>query len=362
MLSVILEISNDDGIVRSWCRLNGNFANRLFTGLVIIAIGVLFLLRQTGHVTFDFGDLFSTYWPVILIIVGIRGLLSSRTHGSGSSWWGALVLLIGFIFLGRNLEWFSWSIGDIVPYIWPVVVILVGINLIWKPKSKRNEPPEDDWKSYRPYQDQASVPPAPPLHPDPTQTPLDTHDIHAQEENQAGSGDIPFESYSTSKKEYKEWKHHHKSQHKRNAKEWKQNHKEHVEWWNHGDSNVQTRSGFIGDIHIGHDYWDLKPLNISHFIGDTVLDLTKAQVSNGETKIHISSFIGDVKVYVPNDYEVGVQVVSSAFIGDVKILGQKEGGLFTNINIQSPSYKESDKKIKLIVSTFIGDVRVTKVG
>ncbi|CAM4268944.1 cell wall-active antibiotics response protein LiaF [Paenibacillus alkaliterrae] len=304
--------------------MNGNFANRLFTGLVIISVGVLFLLRQTGHVTFDIGEVISSFWPVILLVVGIRGLLSGRSHGSGSGWWGAIVLLAGVLFLGRNLEWFSWSIGDIISYIWPVAVILVGINLIWRPKSRRNQPPADDWKSYRPFLDQGSVPPAPPLHPDPTQTPIYL------------------------KKEKSEAEKYH--------------HKEHVEWWNQSDSNVQTRSGFIGDIHIGHDYWDLKPLNVSHFIGDTVLDLTKAQVAPGETKICISSFIGDVKVYVPNDFEVGVQVVSSAFIGDVKVLGRKEGGMFNNINIQSPLYAESDKKIKLIVSTFIGDVRVTKVG
>ncbi|CAM4305459.1 lia operon protein LiaF [Paenibacillus endophyticus] len=347
--------------------MNGNFANRLFTGLVIITIGVLFLLRQTGHVTFDIGYVISTYWPVALIIVGIRGLLSCRSNGSGSSWWGAVVMLIGCIFLGRNLDLFSWSIGDIVPYIWPVVVILVGINLIWRPKSKFQAPPTDDWKSYQPYSEAAAVPPAPPLHPDPTKEPLEVPKQDTKQDTKLEGEPQPHKTYDAfpaGKKEFKEWKNHHKAELKKNAHDWKRNHnhKEHVEWWSHGDSSVQTRSGFIGDIHIGHDYWDLKPLNISHFIGDTVLDLTKAQVHPGETKIHISSFIGDVKVYVPNDYEVGVQVISSAFIGDVKILGQKEGGLFTNINIQSPSYQETDKKIKLIVSTFIGDVRVTKVG
>ena len=29
-------------------------------------------------------------------------------------------------------------------------------------------------------------------------------------------------------------------------------------------------------------------MNISHFIGDTVLDLTKAQIPAGETRLHIS--------------------------------------------------------------------------
>lgn len=348
--------------------MNGNFANRFFTGLIIISLGILFLLRQTGHVAFDIRDMFSMYWPVILIIVGIRGLLAGCSQGGGGrSWWGAIVLLIGCIFLGHNLDFFTWSISDIIPYIWPVIVILIGINLIWRPKTKSQNPPEEDWKSYSPYQNQANVPPAPPLHPDPTKGPAvnlskEKYAMNEQEGMQAGMDQNQTKDKSYYKNEYKEWKHHHKNAYKKNANEWKQNHKEHVEWWNHGDSGVQTRSGFIGDIHIGHDYWDLKPLNISHFIGDTVLDLTKAQVSAGETKIHVSSFIGDVKVYIPNDYEVGVQVISSAFIGDVKILGQKEGGLFTNINVQSPMYGEADKKIKLIVSTFIGDVRVTKVG
>lgn len=134
-----------------------------------------------------------------------------------------------------------------------------------------------------------------------------------------------------------------------------------TEWWN-TDPNAQTRSNFIGDIHLGHDYWDLVPLNISHFIGDTVLDLTRANIPAGETKITISSFIGDVKVFLPADSDVGIQVVSSAFIGDSKVLGRKEGGMFQHSDTQSPSFRESERKIKLVCSTFIGDVRVTKVG
>ncbi len=138
-------------------------------------------------------------------------------------------------------------------------------------------------------------------------------------------------------------------------------HHDRTEWWNY-DPNAQNRSGFIGDVYLGHDYWELKPMNISHFIGDTVLDLTKAQIPAGETRVHISSFIGDVKVFLPNDFEVGIHVVSSAFIGDVAVLDHKEGGIFKNMNIETPFYQDTDKKVTLVVSTFIGDVRVTKVG
>ncbi|MDQ0060816.1 cell wall-active antibiotics response protein LiaF [Paenibacillus harenae] len=350
--------------------MNGNFVGRLLTGIVIIAIGVMFLLRQMGHVSFDVGEVFSTYWPLILIFFGIQGLISNARH-QGSGWWNGIVLIIGFVFLGRNLDWFDWSIGDIIPYIWPIIIIVVGFKMLWRPK-RNYTPPSDDWEQYRPFSNDEDVPPAPPLHPDPTKGPnLKKED--KPETMQHDDDQVSWTSGSTGadygeeappfKKPYKDWKQEHKRAYKEWKKDMKHGHrKEHVEWWNHSDKGVQSRSGFIGDIHIGQDYWELKPLNVSHFIGDTILDLTKAQVANGETRVTISSFIGDVKVYVPNDYEIGVQVITSSFMGDVKILDQKEGGMFKNMSIQSPSYTESDKKIKLIVSTFIGDVRVTKVG
>ncbi|WP_337098025.1 cell wall-active antibiotics response protein LiaF [Paenibacillus sp. YIM B09110] len=344
--------------------MNGNFFGRLLTGVVIIAIGIMFLLRQMGHVSFDFGEVFSTYWPVIIIYTGLHGLIR------GSGWWNGIVLIVGFVFLGRNLEWFDWSLGDIIPYLWPIIIIVVGFKMLWRPR-RNYDPPSDDWEQY-PFLSDEDVPPAPPLHPDPLKGP----NLKKEATPEQVKHDDRSESWTFSqgaeyggedppvKKHSKHWTHH---QHHRAHKEWKHHmkhghHMEHVEWWNHGDKGVQSRSGFIGDIHIGQDYWELKPLNVSHFIGDTILDLTKAQVAVGETRIHISSFIGDVKVFVPNDYEIGVQVLTSSFIGDVKILDRKEGGMFKHINIQSPSYNDSDKKIKLIVSTFIGDVRVTKVG
>jgi len=103
-------------------------------------------------------------------------------------------------------------------------------------------------------------------------------------------------------------------------------------------------------------------MNISLFIGDTVLDLTKAQIPYGETRINISSFIGDVKVFVPNDRDLGLSVISSSFIGDTKVYERHEGGFFKHVKFETPYYHEADKRIRLNVSSFIGDVRIVKVG
>ncbi|MCQ6558660.1 cell wall-active antibiotics response protein LiaF [Paenibacillus mendelii] len=363
--------------------MNGHFLNRLMWGLFIIVIGVGLMLRQGGVFDFDLGDLISVFWPVVLLFLGLNGFISKGVGGQGSFWGSTVLCVVGFVFLGRNLGWFTWSFGDVFQFALPVVIIIFGLRMIMKPKKKESESPSptDEWQAYPYTPTDKPIPPAPPLHPDPTKPNSgldeDGSDTAQPESNSSAYGPHQAGSYTQQNNHgYNDSKMQHKLDRmqeraervreriERRADSW--NHRCHerngrTEWWN-SDSNAQTRSGFIGDIYVGHDYWELKPMNISHFIGDTVLDLTKAQIPLGETRIHISSFIGDVKVFLPNDFEVGVHVVSSAFIGDVAVLDRKEGGMFKNMNIETAYFHETDKKVKLVVSTFIGDVRVTKVG
>jgi lia operon protein LiaF len=122
------------------------------------------------------------------------------------------------------------------------------------------------------------------------------------------------------------------------------------------------RSSFIGDIHFGQEDWQLTPLDISLFIGDTVIDLTRANIPTGETRINVSSFIGDLKIFIPNDMQLEVSVTASAFISDMKVLDRYESGLFKNVQTQTRDYNDGEKKILIMVNTFIGDVIVKRVG
>lgn len=375
-----------------------HYGSRLFWGFVIIASGAAFLMRQSGLIHFDIGELASDFWPVILILIGLSGIVGGASgRGNGSLLWASFMVLLGFVFLGNNLGFITWSVGELMRFAGPVALILIGMALVFKPRRKSSFPPdEDEWKPYPGYSE--PVPPAPPLHPDPRLEGMDGKDgkdgkdssereaVYRPKEDKGndvrydrnasgrdsdtgfgmGGGGSGYPSFAT-KREWKEYRRAMKDGRKHSCRKARRHahphaHREQrIEWWNY-DPNVQTRSGFIGDLHLGEDYWELKPMNISHFIGDTVIDLTKAQIPKGETKIFISSFIGDVKVFLPSDYEIGVQVFSSAFMGDARILGRKEGGLFRNMNVESPSYGDTDKKIRIVCSTFIGDVRVTKVG
>ena len=50
---------------------------------------------------------------------------------------------------------------------------------------------------------------------------------------------------------------------------------------NFDSGDVLHRHGFIGDVHLGQEAWELKPIQISHFIGDSVIDLTRASIPLG---------------------------------------------------------------------------------
>ncbi|MGG3273792.1 cell wall-active antibiotics response protein LiaF [Paenibacillus macerans] len=307
-----------------------NWFGRLIGGLLLIGIGALFLLNQMGITDVSIGYLFSTFWPVFLIFAGLTSLASGNRHGGGLA--GSLILLlIGGYFLGSNLGYISLDPGDFFKYFFPLALIIGGICLIFRPRHSHRRhregfPPHPHRRRHEEF------PPPPP-------SPLDSIFGSLEKEE--------------AKKEA--------TQEKERPKQERPKY-EHYYGMDRDKGEVVNKSGFIGDVHLGQDYFQLRPTNISHFIGDTVIDLTKAQIPYGETKINVSSFIGDVKIFIPEDMDIGIMATSSAFIGDLKVLKQKQGGFMSSVSAESPYYREASKKIKLVVSVFIGDVKVNMVG
>ena len=50
----------------------------LVTALILIALGILFLARNLGWTDLDLSRLLSTWWPLILIAVGVSLLFRQR--------------------------------------------------------------------------------------------------------------------------------------------------------------------------------------------------------------------------------------------------------------------------------------------
>ncbi len=111
----------------------GNPAGGMFIGLAVIAVGVLFLLRNVGILYFD--DI-GRYWPVILIALGISKL--SNIHSASHVTTGLILSGIGTVFLLRNL---GYIYGDIGGYIWPGILIAVGLMILVRHLEGNSAPP-----------------------------------------------------------------------------------------------------------------------------------------------------------------------------------------------------------------------------
>ncbi|MBD2865764.1 cell wall-active antibiotics response protein LiaF [Paenibacillus oceani] len=339
--------------------MRSDFWSKAIGGFVLIGIGVLFLLNQIDIIDMDLGYIISHFWPLVLIFIGLSGILSQRSlhrGGGGGFVWGLFMIALGLVFLNNNFGWIpGFGISDLIKFAIPVILILVGLRILFRRREPQQEPPytPKDWQPYSSSLDQQDAPDPrmnePREHADPSFAPPPPPPPPAWSDDR----DERRRARRDWRQQKREWKH-----------EWKDEWKENFGHHDYGCSGkgVDNRHNFIGDIHIGSDYWQLKPLNISHFVGDTVIDLTRADIPFGDTTINISAFVGDVKVFVPNDVQVGVSVRISAFIGDMSVFNRREGGLFRNMNEETVQYRDAEKRIRINVSTFVGDVRVKRVG
>ena len=102
------------------------FSGRLIVGLAIIAVGVVFLL-QAFHVpgTDELWDIFTDYWPVLIILVGLAKLMNARFPNERMA--GVLWLVGGAFLLAHELHWVRFDVWNVI---WPVLIILFGIRLV----------------------------------------------------------------------------------------------------------------------------------------------------------------------------------------------------------------------------------------
>lgn len=404
--------------------MNQHFFGKTVWGLLLIGAGVLFLLNQTGTVDVNPVELAVDFWPAILIYFGLKGIFIQRKleYGWGGSYvWNIFIMLLGVYFLLRNLDIDILDGLNLWEFAVPALLILFGLGMLTKgPGSKheerkaalreKNRQMREAHREHRramkmahmeakyqakmarrhPHDPQASGPAGEPIAPeeeepaeyDPNYTRKIERDLdqvfHERVVKKLGDDPFPLVSEAQSAQGH--------PPQDTSVPPFQGQSREagdgayqpggfppppppppfHGQHWHNGwetrKGRPVERSNFIGDIHLGHDYWELEPTVVSHFIGDTVIDLTKARIPYGETKLTVSSFIGDVKVFVPNDVQVEISVTASAFIGDMKVLDRHEGGMFRHMKYDTKHYMEAEKKINLTVSMFIGDVFVKRVG
>ncbi|QAT62696.1 hypothetical protein EQM13_14530 [Acidilutibacter cellobiosedens] len=115
--------------------------NNYIIGIILILLGVGFLVQRFLP-GFYFNNIIHTYWPLILIIIGLVKLSDKNS----SKITGIIILLIGAYFQSYNLNLIHFSFWDIF---WPIILLIIGFNLLI-PKmrnSKKYQVGEENSKS-----------------------------------------------------------------------------------------------------------------------------------------------------------------------------------------------------------------------
>lgn len=126
--------------------------------------------------------------------------------------------------------------------------------------------------------------------------------------------------------------------------------------WLSADTAVQQK--FVGDIR-RDGVWNVTDEEMWLFVGDIKLDLTRAKIPAGETRLRIFSFVGDVDVLLPAG--VGISLSAQGFLTEAKLFGQKRESFFAPIHFSSDDYEVAERKIRLEVVHFVGDVELRRV-
>jgi len=110
-------------------------------GLLLIAIGLFILLDKLDF--YSFGDLISTWWPLILIYIGTHHLITRGNNRSNGSY---ILIALGVFFLLHTLDLFD---TDIIHTWWPALLILLGIWILTNAfnRKKQNDLPHDSFST-----------------------------------------------------------------------------------------------------------------------------------------------------------------------------------------------------------------------
>jgi len=92
---------------------------RLFFGSVVVAVGVLLLLDNSG--VLDAGEVLSTWWPVLVIVGGFLTFIANPRH-----WQIPLIVVV----VGTALLLRTTGVVDSLNVVVPAVLILIGLFVI----------------------------------------------------------------------------------------------------------------------------------------------------------------------------------------------------------------------------------------
>jgi hypothetical protein len=92
--------------------------------LLLIVLGVIFLLKNTGIIQGNIWEFVLRLWPVLLIALGLESLYQRRNLVTPVFWIG-----LGVVFLLSSLNLIALNVFDIILRLWPLFLVAIGLDI-----------------------------------------------------------------------------------------------------------------------------------------------------------------------------------------------------------------------------------------
>lgn len=140
----------------------------------------------------------------------------------------------------------------------------------------------------------------------------------------------------------------------------KRNQYTHIVFQDHSLQVQKDKNRWFGNHDHSQDHFGFEDINIVRLFGNDVVDLDKTVLVGRDNIVVIRKTFGRTKIIVPIDVEVSLSVSSvygrSSFLGDSYWDLRNE-----SIVVSSPDYRDSHKRVKVVVNNILGDVEVIRV-
>jgi hypothetical protein len=109
----------------------------VFPGTISFLFGLFFLLRQYDILD----DPMFVLWPIFPAIVGIAFivLFIFRPNDWGLLIPGGILIALSIIFLGYYYDLFGLDPGEIISHYWPVILVIIGLKLVLEGRGKKDK-------------------------------------------------------------------------------------------------------------------------------------------------------------------------------------------------------------------------------
>ena len=123
----------------------------------------------------------------------------------------------------------------------------------------------------------------------------------------------------------------------------------------------REKNQWLGNLHHfgSSDTCRFDDINLFRLMGKDTIHLEQVIITNHDNVIILRKFFGNTKIIVPVDVAVSLKV--NNLYGELQFLDQPVYELRNeSISLTTPDFKRAHKSVKIVLSTFLGNVEVVR--